>query len=104
VELYLHSFNTPSWRGAQFKTQGQLYLTFTHSKRWVDHVDGRGEHRTPKTAWICKYTETLVRGRARRRLKEDTEGNTIRTGDERRKDTDRGGETILSYSGKIIFG
>jgi hypothetical protein len=27
VELYLHSFNTPSWRGAQFeKTQGQLYL------------------------------------------------------------------------------
>jgi hypothetical protein len=30
VELYLHSPNTPSWRGAQFKkTQGQLqfYLT-----------------------------------------------------------------------------
>jgi hypothetical protein len=30
VELYLHSHNTPSWRGAQFKkkAQGQLYLYF----------------------------------------------------------------------------
>jgi hypothetical protein len=26
VELYLHSPNTPSWRGAQLKAQGQLYL------------------------------------------------------------------------------
>jgi hypothetical protein len=27
VELYLHSPNTPSWRGAQFKkAQGQLYI------------------------------------------------------------------------------
>jgi membrane-anchored protein YejM (alkaline phosphatase superfamily) len=26
VELYIHSPNTPSWRGAQLK-QGQLYLT-----------------------------------------------------------------------------
>jgi hypothetical protein len=26
VELYLHSPNTPSWRGAQLKAQGQLYF------------------------------------------------------------------------------
>jgi hypothetical protein len=26
VELYLQSPNTPSWRGAQLKAQGQLYL------------------------------------------------------------------------------
>jgi hypothetical protein len=26
VELYLHSPNTPSWRGAKFKAQGQIYL------------------------------------------------------------------------------
>jgi hypothetical protein len=25
VELYIHFLNTPSWRGAQLKTQGQLY-------------------------------------------------------------------------------
>jgi hypothetical protein len=25
LELYLHSPNTPSWRGAQLKAQGQLY-------------------------------------------------------------------------------
>jgi hypothetical protein len=31
VELYLHSPNTPSWRGAQLGgAQGQLYLTFTY--------------------------------------------------------------------------
>jgi hypothetical protein len=30
VELYLHSPNTPSWRGAQLKSQGQLYLYLTH--------------------------------------------------------------------------
>jgi hypothetical protein len=29
VELYLHSPNTPSWRGAQLKAQGQLYLYLT---------------------------------------------------------------------------
>jgi hypothetical protein len=28
VELYLHSHNTPSWRGARLKAQGQLYLYF----------------------------------------------------------------------------
>jgi hypothetical protein len=29
VELYLHSPNTPSWRGAQLGgAQGELYLTF----------------------------------------------------------------------------
>jgi hypothetical protein len=27
VELYLHSLSTPSWRGAQLKAQGQLYLS-----------------------------------------------------------------------------
>jgi hypothetical protein len=30
VELYIYSFNTPSWRGAQFKTaqgQGQLVIS-----------------------------------------------------------------------------
>jgi len=26
VELYVHSSNTFSWRGAQLKAQGQLYL------------------------------------------------------------------------------
>jgi hypothetical protein len=26
MELYLHSLNTPPWRGAQLKAQGQLYL------------------------------------------------------------------------------
>jgi len=26
VELYFHSPNMPSWRGAQLKTQGQLYV------------------------------------------------------------------------------
>jgi len=26
MELYLHSPNTPSWRGDQLKTQGQIYL------------------------------------------------------------------------------
>jgi hypothetical protein len=26
MELYLRSANTPSWRGAQLKAQGQLYL------------------------------------------------------------------------------
>jgi hypothetical protein len=32
AELYLHSPNTPSWRGAQLGgAQGQLYLTFTKS-------------------------------------------------------------------------
>jgi len=30
MELYLHSPNTPSRRGAQLKAQGQLYLTFRH--------------------------------------------------------------------------
>jgi hypothetical protein len=30
MEIYLHSPNTPSWRGAQVKAQSQLYLfTFT---------------------------------------------------------------------------
>jgi hypothetical protein len=28
MELYIHSPNTPSWRGAQLKAQRQLYLTF----------------------------------------------------------------------------
>jgi hypothetical protein len=28
MELYLHSPNTPSWRGAQLKAQGQLYIYF----------------------------------------------------------------------------
>jgi hypothetical protein len=28
VELHFHSPNTPSWRGAQVKAQGQLYLTY----------------------------------------------------------------------------
>jgi hypothetical protein len=32
VEMYLHSPNTPSWRGAQLGgAQGQLYVFFT---RW----------------------------------------------------------------------
>jgi hypothetical protein len=26
IELYIHSPNTPSWRGAQLKVQGQIYL------------------------------------------------------------------------------
>jgi hypothetical protein len=29
VELYFRSPSTPSWRGAQSKAQGQLYLTFS---------------------------------------------------------------------------
>jgi hypothetical protein len=30
IELYLHSPNTPSWRGAQLgRAQGQLYLYIT---------------------------------------------------------------------------
>jgi hypothetical protein len=29
VEIYLHSPDTPSWRGAQLKAQGQLYLYLT---------------------------------------------------------------------------
>jgi hypothetical protein len=30
MELYLHSPNTPSWRGAQLKeAQGQFFFTFT---------------------------------------------------------------------------
>jgi hypothetical protein len=28
VELYPHSLNTNPWRGAQLKTQGQLYVYF----------------------------------------------------------------------------
>jgi hypothetical protein len=37
VELYLHSPNTPSWRGAQLKkAQAQLYL-FTFTKYYQDH-------------------------------------------------------------------
>jgi hypothetical protein len=34
VDLYLHSPNTPSWRGAQLKTgQGQLYL-YLYLYKW----------------------------------------------------------------------
>jgi hypothetical protein len=29
VELYLHSPNTPSWRGAQLKHRGNFTFTFT---------------------------------------------------------------------------
>jgi len=29
MEPYLHSANTPSWRGVQLKAQGQLYLYLT---------------------------------------------------------------------------
>jgi hypothetical protein len=37
VELYLHSPNTPSWRGAQLgETQGQLYL---YLKRYASTQD-----------------------------------------------------------------
>jgi hypothetical protein len=36
VELYLHSPNTPSWRGAQFGgAQGQLYLIYTLCPRFL---------------------------------------------------------------------
>jgi hypothetical protein len=28
MEIYIHSPSTPSWRGAQFKAQGQLYLLY----------------------------------------------------------------------------
>jgi hypothetical protein len=31
VELYLHSRNTPSWRGAQLKHRGNFTFTFTVS-------------------------------------------------------------------------
>jgi len=30
VKLYLDSPNTPLWRGAQLKSQGQIYLTYIH--------------------------------------------------------------------------
>jgi len=40
VELYIHSPNTSSWRGAHLKHKGQLYfyplpyLTFPHERRY----------------------------------------------------------------------
>jgi hypothetical protein len=36
VELYLNSPNTPSWRGAQLKAQGQLYLLPHPTERRTD--------------------------------------------------------------------
>jgi hypothetical protein len=33
AELYLHSSSTPSWRGAQLKTQGKLYPYLLHDDR-----------------------------------------------------------------------
>jgi hypothetical protein len=33
VELYLHSPNTPSWRGAQLKHRDNFTFTFTLSER-----------------------------------------------------------------------
>jgi hypothetical protein len=41
VAVYLHSPNTPSWRGAQLKAQGQLYLTkwmCVVKRRWEDNI------------------------------------------------------------------
>jgi hypothetical protein len=38
VELYLHSPNTPSWRGAQLGgAQGQLYHIFQHISFKIHH-------------------------------------------------------------------
>jgi hypothetical protein len=41
MELYLHSSNTPSWRGAQLGgAQGKLrlYLTFTSVNRFSEQI------------------------------------------------------------------
>jgi hypothetical protein len=40
VELYLHSPNTPSWRGAQLRgAQGQLFLTKYHTMKTYREVE-----------------------------------------------------------------
>jgi hypothetical protein len=37
VELYLHSPDTPSWRGAQLGgAQGQLYFTYLYTKKELE--------------------------------------------------------------------
>jgi hypothetical protein len=55
VELYLHSSNKPSWRGAQLNAGTILHLNFTnisevHSRMCIGHMNERK-----------KYTSTLIK-------------------------------------------
>jgi hypothetical protein len=76
VELYLHSPNTPTWRGAKIKAQGQLYVYFCpYLQVWIPKEKNSysyfGEVRVsvrPSRTWTGRFSCNSVWTPCQRRL------------------------------------
>jgi hypothetical protein len=58
VELYLHSLNTPPWRGAQLKHRDNFTFTFTGP--YIDCYLRTGAEQIPETSCVLNIPQTTA--------------------------------------------
>jgi hypothetical protein len=74
VKLYLHSLNTPPWRGAQLKHRDNFTFSFIYILDLKYVIYGHTGSQ-PATRWVTAKVKRLKRRRKQRKKKVDKKGN-----------------------------